>query len=389
MAVNQLIAQGLRPIGADAPQIANMLAQRKQQEQQNALAQSELGIRQQNANLIANQQQAALAQREAEATKEQYGYAARVGYALSQAKTPEEFAMLADRVAADPQYQSIPGVFTREQMTPENVRATLPQVFAKAQMEMPQGPGEITTGSQGGFRYLQQGGKIVSSQAPDRPQTTAPVRPNWTKTDQRMPDGTVQSGVIDMNAPDPTATFKPMGAPGKAGPDENRIFARADKLRDEYNAASKELVTVADNFAKIQEVSADNSAAGDLSLIFSYMKMLDPNSVVREQEFANAQNAAGVPDRIRAAYNKVISGERLAPAQRADFIKQAGNVYNAQNKRHEATVVKRYTAMAKRWNIDPQDVIGDLGVGLPKAGGAAAPADGPPGDIDAILKKYK
>lgn len=261
--------------------------------------------------------------------------------------------------------------------TPDSVT---PQDVAQLKVELgiapPQAPEPIVGQTVNGFSVLTQGGKPIPGgvQAPQREPQPTPVRPNWTKTDQRMPDGTVQSGVIDMNAPDPTATFKPMGAPGKAGPDENRIFARADKLRDEFNAASKEIVTVGDNYAKIQEVSSDNSAAGDLSLIFSYMKMLDPNSVVREQEFANAQNAAGVPDRIRAAYNKVISGERLSPNQRADFIKQAGNVYNAQNKRHQETVVKRYTAMAKRWNIDPQDVVGDLSVAIPKAGGAAAPA---------------
>jgi len=39
--------------------------------------------------------------------------------------------------------------------------------------------------------------------------------------------------------------------------------------------------------------------------------MLDPGSVVRESEFATAQNAAGVPDQVRNMYNKVLSGTRL------------------------------------------------------------------------------
>ena len=58
-------------------------------------------------------------------------------------------------------------------------------------------------------------------------------------------------------------------------------------------------------------------------MIFAYMKMLDPGSVVREQEFANAQNAAGVPDQVRNAYNKALRGERLNPAQRAEFLRSA------------------------------------------------------------------
>jgi len=34
------------------------------------------------------------------------------------------------------------------------------------------------------------------------------------------------------------------------------------------------------------------------------MKILDPGSVVREGEFATAQNSAGIPERIRAKYNR-------------------------------------------------------------------------------------
>lgn len=166
-------------------------------------------------------------------------------------------------------------------------------------------------------------------------------------------------------------------APPNPG-NENRTFGRADKLRDEYNSASKEFVTVGDSYVRVTEAAKDPSAAGDLSMIFSYMKMLDPNSVVREQEFANAQNAAGVPDRVRAAWNKLLRGERLAPAQRADFLKQANKLYTGQKGRHEATVKKRYTDIAKRWNIDPNDVVGDLDVGLPQASSEQSPPSGGP-----------
>ena len=56
-----------------------------------------------------------------------------------------------------------------------------------------------------------------------------------------------------------------------------------------------------------------------ISLIFGFMKMLDPGSVVREGEFATAQNAASIPDRIRNAYNRALEGTRLNPQQREMF----------------------------------------------------------------------
>ena len=52
------------------------------------------------------------------------------------------------------------------------------------------------------------------------------------------------------------------------------------------------------------------------------MKMLDPTSVVREGEFATAQNATGVPERIRNSFNKAMSGERLGQKQRTKFIRK-------------------------------------------------------------------
>lgn len=142
----------------------------------------------------------------------------------------------------------------------------------------------------------------------------------------------------------------------------NQSFQQADKLRDEYNAASKEFITVGDNYVRVREAARDPSAAGDLSLLFAYMKMLDPQSVVREQEFANAQNAAGVPDRIRNLWNKALTGERLNPNQRQDFINQANKLYSGQNKRHETTVKARYTQIAKRFNVDPDNVVGAFDV---------------------------
>ena len=61
--------------------------------------------------------------------------------------------------------------------------------------------------------------------------------------------------------------------------------------------------------------------------------MLDPNSVVREGEFATAQNSTGVPDRVRNLYNKIMTGERLNPSQRQEFIDTAGALADVADRR--------------------------------------------------------
>ncbi len=153
--------------------------------------------------------------------------------------------------------------------------------------------------------------------------------------------------------------------------DDSRIFAKADKLRDEFNTQSKDFVSVGDAYNVVKATGADNSAAGDLSMIFAFMKMLDPTSVVREQEFANAQNAAGVPDRIRNQYNKIISGERLNETQRKDFLNQANNLYKTRKTRNDQ-LKNRYTEIAKRNRVNPDDVVGDMAIVEQETGGPNA-----------------
>lgn len=80
------------------------------------------------------------------------------------------------------------------------------------------------------------------------------------------------------------------------------------------------------------------TAADDISMVFSYMKMLDPGSAVREGEFANAQNAAGIPDRVRNLYNRAMSGNLLNPKQRQEFTQSAETIYRARRPEYDRLV---------------------------------------------------
>jgi hypothetical protein len=132
------------------------------------------------------------------------------------------------------------------------------------------------------------------------------------------------------------------------------------KLRNEYTQNSKEFLGVANSYQRIKDSVSDPSPAGDLSLIFNYMKVLDPGSTVREGEFATAQNAGSVGDRVVGLYNRILNGERLAPDQRADFFKRATGLYKGQETRHNKNVRGRYERLAKSYGVDPQNVITDI-----------------------------
>lgn len=165
----------------------------------------------------------------------------------------------------------------------------------------------------------------------------------------------------------------PLRTPAADGKGGKTAFNQADKLRKAFDSASKDFVKIRDAFGRIVASAKDPSAAGDLALIFNYMKVLDPGSVVRESEFATAANAAGVPDRIRNIWNRVLSGERLGVEQRADFVSRAESLFDSQLRFQEANV-ERFTGLASAFDIDPANVVSDLTQGLQRPLAPDAPA---------------
>lgn len=142
----------------------------------------------------------------------------------------------------------------------------------------------------------------------------------------------------------------------KVEPDEEHTFKVEKNLRDEFRGLTTDFRKQEDAMGKILASAKNPSAAGDLALIFNYMKVLDPGSTVREGEFANAQNAGGVDSKVVAIYNNIVSGKRLSPQQRNDFVLRAGMLYedavNAfKQKRTE------YTGLATSYDLDPARII--------------------------------
>jgi hypothetical protein len=133
-------------------------------------------------------------------------------------------------------------------------------------------------------------------------------------------------------------------------------FETEKKLRDEYVGQTKDFKTIQSAWRSIKTSGGEPSAAGDMSLIFGYMKLLDPGSTVREGEYANAQNAGGVPDRVVASYNKLLNGQILSDSQRKDFLGQAKKQYDSRRGEY-GELKKSYTALAKEYGLEPKRVV--------------------------------
>ena len=141
---------------------------------------------------------------------------------------------------------------------------------------------------------------------------------------------------------------------------KQKLGAQGD-FRKEFTKVSGDFIKVRDAQARIEASAKEPSAAGDLALIFNYMKVLDPGSTVREGEFATAQNAAGIPARLRAQWNAVLSGQRLADTQRADFVKRSRLLFGRQEQQYSKTR-KIYENIARRNGLDVESVLPDFSI---------------------------
>lgn len=78
-----------------------------------------------------------------------------------------------------------------------------------------------------------------------------------------------------------------------------------------------------------------------------------------------------MPDQIRNLYNRAISGERLNPEQRKQFVSRANELFG-EAKRNQAQVMRQYTTRAAKLRLDPSMVVEDLDTGVGDAGGDGA-----------------
>ena len=89
------------------------------------------------------------------------------------------------------------------------------------------------------------------------------------------------------------------------------------------------------------------------------MKMLDPDSVVREGEQATAENARGVSESIMNVYNKAITGKKMTVSQRADFVKTSRDLFRDIKKLAQPSISK-IKEIAKKYELDEEAVFGKL-----------------------------
>lgn len=129
-------------------------------------------------------------------------------------------------------------------------------------------------------------------------------------------------------------------------------------LRQELFSRAKEqgFTDVQNAYSRI--MNADNSGFGDVARITSFMKLLDPGSVVRESEFRTAEDAAGYLQRAYGVPLKVTGQGTLTSDARRQLEQAATSAYNS-NVQSFLPILEQYYALASQQGLDPNNVLGE------------------------------
>ena len=150
-------------------------------------------------------------------------------------------------------------------------------------------------------------------------------------------------------------------------------FLGNDEVKDfrKVTNATRQIVTL---------MQGEGSPMGDLGGIFTFMKSLDPTSVVREGEQASVQNAAGVPENVRNYYNRLATGKKLSPEQRADMVGTALNLYGSRAQSYN-TFANTYRGLVAEAGGDPDKQGITLAPSLTPAKAVISEAGAKPGQL--------
>ena len=141
-----------------------------------------------------------------------------------------------------------------------------------------------------------------------------------------------------------------------------KSFENEEKLASKYQGESKAFRDLSDAFQKTNTLfdKAKDSAPATLAAATAYMKLLDPGSVVRESELGMALNATGKLDKAANYMNRISRGEVLTDSQIKLFKEATKDVYKAATKQ-QRLIDKNYKEVAQRNNLNPKNVIQDVG----------------------------
>lgn len=127
-------------------------------------------------------------------------------------------------------------------------------------------------------------------------------------------------------------------------------------FRKDAQSQSKGFLDARDSYETLlssrESARTDKTGASDQAMVFSFMKTLDPGSVVREGEFAQAAKNAGLGSQIVNMFDRVDKGKILTDGQRDAMLSVGEGIYNKKVE-NQQRIMNELRGVAEKFGYDP------------------------------------
>ena len=136
---------------------------------------------------------------------------------------------------------------------------------------------------------------------------------------------------------------------------------RIDTMRTNFEKERKErkiapIISAYRRLHNLMSTKEEISGADDIAIVFQFMKMLDPNSVVREGEFKTAEGAGPRAKFFARQWNRMFYGGRFTQDDRKDFLRSSLKLVKPAMD-EEKELQRKYISMARRYGFPSAFIV--------------------------------
>jgi hypothetical protein len=138
--------------------------------------------------------------------------------------------------------------------------------------------------------------------------------------------------------------------------DPTAIAMAGLKLQSDIRQDFKGPKDTATAYQTMYNAATNPTQKGDTTMLYTFFKVLDPQSTVREGEIEMIKQSRSIPEKFKGMAVKLASGQTLLEGERADLLNQAYQ-YVANQQRGVTETIDMYKDYAKAFGLNPEKAV--------------------------------
>jgi hypothetical protein len=114
------------------------------------------------------------------------------------------------------------------------------------------------------------------------------------------------------------------------------------------------------SFDSIRSASQRNTPQSDINLIYGLAKLYDPNSVVREGEYATVANSPAIPERLKGYMQYMAGGGKLSPDTKKQIMAEAEARIGSYEQQYQGAQ-QAYGSIAEKRGLSTDNIFTPVG----------------------------